>query len=191
MLTQLTVGGSRPARRVSTAEPRDHPPQLRERGMPKLIEPAFDELPERGPAWLAVLAGDGQLSVMEGSELADGQAAPGLQLQITEVRLAGKRTRLIRHGSPSSCPRIRGIGREDHKDQSCGSSPYAAGELEALPADPGAAGTTTAYGIPVMVPFSCQADRWHRPWLHAKPFFPARVQGPERDAAALSRRTGS
>jgi hypothetical protein len=148
VLAQLTVGGSRPARRVSTAEPGDQPPQLRERGMPELIEPAFDELLERGPARLAVLAGDGKLSVMEGSELAGGQAAPGFQLQVTEVRLTGKRTRLIRHGSPSSCPGIRGAGREDHKDQSCGSSPYAAGELKALPADPGAAGTTAAYGIP-------------------------------------------
>jgi hypothetical protein len=99
------------------------------------------------PAWLSSSRTVTESSAsVEGSELVGGQATPGFQLQVTEARLAGKRTRLIRHGSPSSCPGIRGVGREDHKDQSCGSSPYAAGELEALPADPEAAGTTSAYG---------------------------------------------
>jgi hypothetical protein len=50
--------------------------------MPELVEPASDELRERGPARLAMLAGDGKLSVMEGSELGGGQAAPGFQLQV-------------------------------------------------------------------------------------------------------------
>src|SRR5580704_6000203 len=52
-------------------------------------------------------------------------------------------------------PQARGSaasGGKDHEDQSRGSSPCAAGELEALPADPGAAGTTAAYSTPVIQP---------------------------------------
>src|ERR1700743_2508964 len=48
-------------------------------------------------------------------------------------------------------PRARGSaasGGKDHKDQFYGASPCVTGELEALPADPEAAGTTTAYDTP-------------------------------------------
>ena len=57
--------------------------------MPELIEPALDDLLQRGPAWLAVLAGNSQLSVVEGTELAGGQAAPGFQLQVTKFGWPG------------------------------------------------------------------------------------------------------
>src|SRR3984957_11780819 len=56
-------------------------------------------------------------------------------------------------------PQARGSaasGGKDHEDQTRGSSSCAAGELEALPADPGAAGTTAAYSTPVIQP------RWPR-----------------------------
>src|SRR5580698_2000082 len=58
-------------------------------------------------------------------------------------------------------PRARGSaasGRKDHEDKSCESSPCAAGELEALPADPGAAGTTTPNNTPARQ--SRRLSRW-------------------------------
>ena len=112
VLAQFVGRRRRPLPPVGAAEPGDHPLQVRQRGMPGLGEPGLDELLERGPARLSVLAGDSELGVMQSAELAGRQAAPGLQLQVTQTRLAGKRAWLIRHGSPSSGPGIRGIGRE-------------------------------------------------------------------------------
>ena len=50
-----------------------------------------DEFLEHGPARLAMLPGDGQLSFVEGGKLAGLHAPPGLDLEMPEAGLGGQR----------------------------------------------------------------------------------------------------
>jgi hypothetical protein len=62
-----------------------------------------------------VLAGDGQLRVVQRAELTGGQPPFRLELEETQIGPAGKRARLLGHGSPSlRRPRVRDIGLERH-----------------------------------------------------------------------------
>src|SRR5581483_4732708 len=73
-----------------------HPPHVDECGV-------VDRLLEHGPTREPVLAGDGQLSLVEAHELPGGEATLRLELQITQTRPVGKRA-WFGHGSPSSAP---------------------------------------------------------------------------------------
>ena len=81
VLAQLAVGGAAPGRRSAPPNREITHRSCASAGCPGFVEPALDELLERGPARQAVLAGDGQLSVVQGAELAGGQAALGFQLR--------------------------------------------------------------------------------------------------------------
>ena len=87
------------------------------------IDRYWDKLLEGGPAGLAVLAGDGRLRVVQGDELARGQAALGLELEVAKVRAAGQRARawLTGHGSPSLTPGVRLLraGKTRRRSKSC------------------------------------------------------------------------
>jgi hypothetical protein len=56
------------------------------------VRVGLDELLEGGPAGLAVLAGDGRLRVVQGGELARGQAALGFEPEVAQIRPVRQRT---------------------------------------------------------------------------------------------------
>jgi len=143
VLPELVVAGRRPARLAGVAEPLDDPADV---GQGIAIRDAG--LLERGPARPAMLAGDGGLGVVQGGELPGGQAALGLELEVPQARPGGQcssRRCSIGHGQSFLTPGVRWLGQERRAvDRG-----NATGELAALPADPGAAGTTTANPTPV------------------------------------------
>jgi hypothetical protein len=87
----------------SPGEPFGHPEQVGEgvaTGGAGLFQP--------GPAGQAVLAGDDGLGVVQGDELARGQAAFRLEFQVTQARPVGQCSRYLgAHGSPSLTPGVR------------------------------------------------------------------------------------
>jgi hypothetical protein len=85
VLAQFLVGRCRPAGAVGAGEPGDYPPRLGQR------RARLDELLERGPAGLPVLAGDGELGVVQDAELPGGQPPLRLELQVPETGLVGER----------------------------------------------------------------------------------------------------
>jgi hypothetical protein len=139
MLPQFVVTWGQTAGSVGARESADDPADLVECTGGGRLAPglALDVLLERSPAGQAVLAGDGQLGVVQGGELPCGQAALGLELEVAQVRLAGELAWLIGH-------RQSFLGARGPRDRA-GKTGYAAlgrtaGEFEALCADPAAAG---------------------------------------------------
>ena len=98
MLSQLADAWGHPVRASGIPESGRHPSQLRQH-IAFLARPAVDELFQRGPARLAMLPRDGQLSLAQGGELSGGQAAFRLQLQVPQARPAGQRARCAGHVS--------------------------------------------------------------------------------------------
>src|SRR5689334_12508255 len=85
VLAELVLAGCRPARAAGPGEPLGHPEQVSEgraTGGAGLFQP--------GPAGQAVLAGDGDLGVVQGDELARGQAVFRLEFQVTQARPGGQ-----------------------------------------------------------------------------------------------------
>src|ERR1039457_5732863 len=103
MLPQLMLAGRRPGLLVAVLEPGDQPSQLRQR-MAFPLRLAADVLLQPGPALLAVLTGDGRLSVVQRGKLASGQAAFRLKLEVPQAWPTRQRTRPTWHGSASSRP---------------------------------------------------------------------------------------
>src|SRR5579859_1518961 len=123
VLAELVVGGRGPARLVGLLEAVDDPAELVQ-GVAVLSVAVFGvahALLECGPGGQPVLAGDGDLGVVQGGELTRGEAAFGLELEVAKARPTGQRTRLgrwfrrrfrrwfwrARHGSPSLTPGVR------------------------------------------------------------------------------------
>lgn len=92
VLAQFLLAGRRPARRGGAGEPADDPAHVLEPGPLRVRLAAGDELLERGPAEQPVLAGDGELRVVQGGKLTGHQTASGLQLEEAEAGLTGERT---------------------------------------------------------------------------------------------------
>jgi hypothetical protein len=113
VLPELRAVGRGPAGPVGLTETVDHPADLRERVVVRAGEVECGDVPlQGGPAGHPVLAGDGELGVVECRELACGEAALGLQLEEAEVgaigQAAGHEAVLSRR------PWVRDIGRERH-----------------------------------------------------------------------------
>jgi hypothetical protein len=94
VLPQFSFAGGDPAALAGGGKPGDHPADLIE-GMADGL--ALDLLLEHGPAGPAVFAGDGQLGIVQGGELPRGQAALGLELEVTQARPIGEHAWLIGH----------------------------------------------------------------------------------------------
>jgi hypothetical protein len=108
LLTEAIVA----LRTASLGETGDQPTNLTQRR----ARLALDGDLQRGPTGEAVLAGDGQLSVVQAGELSVGEAAFRLDLEKTEVRSIGQLTRLIGQGSPSLGARgSASSGRKDSR----------------------------------------------------------------------------
>jgi hypothetical protein len=83
---QFGLGGWPPGGRAGAAEAGDHPADLGQRR----VGLAGDRRLERGPAGQAVLAGDGQLGIVQGGELARAEASFRLELEVAQAGLVGK-----------------------------------------------------------------------------------------------------
>ena len=85
MLPELVGAGRRPAWFAGAGEPGDDPAQL---GHGVAVLGAG--LLERGPVGQAEFAGDGRLGIVQGGELARGQAAFRLEFQVPQAGLGGQ-----------------------------------------------------------------------------------------------------
>lgn len=131
VLAEFVVARRHPARRTGAAKTSHDPARLRQ-GLAR-----FDRFLQRRPTGESVLPRERRLSFVQSGELAGGKASFRLDFPVPEVRPAGKRTRLIGEGSPSSG--ARGCATSGWKDLPS-HSPGCTGGLAALPADPAAAG---------------------------------------------------
>ena len=88
VLVELVVFRGLPAGLVGRLEAGDDPAELVQGVAVRCVA---DALLEGGPGRQAVLAGDGDLGVVQGGELTRGQAALGLELEVAKARVAGQR----------------------------------------------------------------------------------------------------
>ena len=110
---QLVPGRRGPPRRAGPGEAAEDPAHLRERAA--VLGFGGDALLKRGPAAHPVLAGDGQLGVVQGGELSRGQPPLRLELAVAQAQavrevagiVVGGSPWLIRQGCLSSRPRVR------------------------------------------------------------------------------------